>query len=104
MAKKKAFLSVRMAPEERERLLRLCRESGLSVSALIRSRIDGVEIRPREPEELHDLYVEINRIGNNVNQIARACNAGMTAPDSAAEQALFLLRKVYALLERVADG
>ena len=45
------------------------------VSAAIREMIGGVAIRQRPPQELHDLYVEINRIGNNINQIARAVNA-----------------------------
>jgi len=101
-AHKDAFLSVRMTAEERGRLDALCLESGLPVSSFIRSCLTGVKIRPREPTEIKELYVEINRIGNNINQIARSVNAGIATPEDA-HQALFLLRKVYELMERVTD-
>jgi hypothetical protein len=63
-----------------------------------------IPVKARPPEAIHELYVEINRIGTNINQIAHACNAGMANPDSAAAQALFLLQKVYALMDNVASG
>ncbi|MEN6471856.1 MAG: MobC family plasmid mobilization relaxosome protein [Clostridiaceae bacterium] len=44
--------------------------------------------------ELRDLYTEINRIGNNINQIARNTNVGIATAEDAA-QALLLLKKVY---------
>jgi pilus assembly protein TadC len=99
---KDAFLSVRMTAKERCRLDALCRASGLSISSFIRSCLDGVQIRPREPTEIRELYTEINRIGNNINQIARSVNAGIATPEDA-RQALFLLRQVHELMERIVD-
>ena len=78
MQEKSKFLSVRLTAEEREHLDRL---------ALA---------------EINDLYREINRIGVNINQIARSVNAGIATRQDAKE-ALFLLRQVYLLMEKVAD-
>ena len=69
------MISVRLTDAERRKLSQICAVSGLPVSAAIREMIGGVTIRQRPPQELHDLYVEINHIGNNINQIARTVNA-----------------------------
>ena len=67
--------------------------SGLPVSAAIREMIGGVTIRQRPPQELHDLYVEINHIGNNINQIARKANAGFATKEDVRELK-FLMRTI----------
>ena len=75
MPEKTHMVSVRLTDAERRKLSQICAVSGLPVSAAIREMIGGVTIRQRPPQELHDLYVEINHIGNNINQIARTVNA-----------------------------
>ena len=55
MQEKSKFLSVRLTAEEREHLDRLARESGLSLSNVIRSCINRTEIRQRQPAEINDL-------------------------------------------------
>ena len=95
LKEKEYFLSVRLTKEEREHLKRLADESGLTMSGAVRACVAGTEIRQRPPSE-------INRIGNNINQIARSVNAGIANAEDA-RQALFLLRKVYDLMEAVAD-
>ena len=85
MQEKSKFLSVRLTAEEREHLDRLARESGLSLSNVIRSCINRTEIRQRQPAEINDLYREI------------------IATRQDAKEALFLLRQVYLLMEKVAD-
>ena len=91
-----------MTKEEREHLDQLSQESGLSLSDTVRACISGTEIRQRQDAEIKDLYTEINRIGNNINQIARSVNAGIADAEDV-RQALLLLRKVYELMEAVAD-
>ena len=91
-----------MTEEEREHLEQLSRESGLSLSDTVRACISGTEIRQRQGDEIKDLYTAVNRIGNNINQIARSVNAGIADAEDA-RQALVLLRKVYELMEVVAD-
>lgn len=43
----------------------------------------------------------ITEAQNNINQIARSVNAGIASPETAA-QAVFLMRKVYELMEQAA--
>ena len=99
---KDRFLSVRLTKEEREHLDQLSRQSGLSLSSTVRACISGTEIRQRQGDEIKDLYTAVNRIGNNINQIARSVNAGIADAEDA-RQALVLLRKVYELMEVIAD-
>ena len=54
------------------------------------------------PKELHDLYTEINRIGTNINQIARKANAGFATKDDMRELK-FLMRTVEQRMAKVAD-
>ena len=103
MQEKSKFLSVRLTAEEREHLDRLAKESGLSLSNVIRSCINRTEIRQRQPAEINDLYKEINRIGVNINQIARSVNAGIATAEDA-KYGLHLLDRVYDLMHEVAKG
>ena len=104
MAKNAYGICLRLSEKETQALKEKAKQCGLSKSAYLRRLILDQPIKARPPEAIHELYVEINRIGTNINQIARACNAGMIAPDSAAVQALFLLQKVYALMDGAASG
>ena len=99
---KDCFLSVRLTKEEKQHLEQLAKQSGLTLSNTIRACINGTEIRQSQPAEIGKLYTEVNRIGNNINQIARSVNAGIATAEDA-RQVLFLLRKVYDLMEAVAD-
>ena len=86
------MISVRLTDAERRKLSQICAVSGLPVSAAIREMIGGITIR-RPPQELHDLYVEINRIGKNINQIVRKANAGFATKEDIRELK-FLMRTI----------
>ena len=101
-SEKECLISFRVTVRERERLDRLAAEAGLTRSDFVRACVSGKEIRQRQGAEIGQLYTEINRIGNNINQIARSVNAGI-ADAKDAREALFLLRKVYEKMEAVAD-
>ena len=102
MTEKTCFLSVRMTCAERAHLNQMAKKSGLSLSNTIRACINGTELRERQSAEIKDLYTEINRIGTNINQIARKINAGI-GTKSDVRETLFLLSKVYQLMEQVAE-
>lgn len=99
---KEHMVSVRLTEVERERLRQLCTISGLPVSTVLRQLISGVTIRQRPPKELHDLYAEINRIGTNINQIARKANAGFATKDDMREL-LFLMKSIEQKMAKVAE-
>lgn len=96
------MVSARLTAVEREKLRQLCAVSGLPVSAVLRQLISGVTIRQRPPGELHELYLEINRIGTNINQIARKANAGFATKDDMKELK-FLMRTIEQKMTKVAD-
>ena len=76
--------------------------AGLKKEPFIRKLLNGESIRARPPDTYYQLLREINAIGVNINQIARSVNAGIASRQDVKE-ALFLLRQVYLLMERVAD-
>ena len=96
------MVSARLTEEEWQKLRKLCAVSGLPVSAVLRELICGVTICQRPPKELHDLYTEINRIGTNINQIARKANAGFATKDDMRELKL-LMRAVEQKMAKAAD-
>ena len=102
MPGKTHMISVRLTDAERRKLSQICAVSGLPVSAVLRQFISGVTIRQRPPKELHDLYAEINRIGTNINQIARKANAGFATKDDMREL-LFLMKAIEQKMAKVAD-
>lgn len=75
MSAKTYMISARLTEQEHQRLNELCAISGLRPSSMIRKWLNGERLQPRRAEETHELYVEINRIGTNINQIARKANA-----------------------------
>ena len=102
MNQKKHMISARLTEPELQRLNELRQISGLSVSRIIRKWIAGEKLQPRRPEEIHDLYVEINRIGTNINQIARKANAGFATKDDV-RQLKFLMRTIEEKVSVIAN-
>lgn len=70
------WIKVRSSSVERARWQELAAARGVSLSELIRSRLDGTRLRSRRepPPVAPDLLRELARIGNNLNQLARAAN------------------------------
>ncbi|MFV0515713.1 MAG: MobC family plasmid mobilization relaxosome protein [Jhaorihella sp.] len=70
------WIKVRATAVERARWQALASGRGVSLSELIRSRLDGTRLRSRRepPPVAPDLLRELARIGNNLNQLAHAAN------------------------------
>jgi hypothetical protein len=76
--KKVPGIYVQLNDEEMKQVENLCISYGEKVQKLFRRLIFGVEL-PKvvlHPEGSRDLLTAINRIGNNINQIARRVNEG----------------------------
>ena len=87
---------------EYQTLCKNAKRCGLSRSAYLRRLILKTPVKACQAVEIRALYAEINKIGSNINQIARSVNAGIASPQTA-EQSLFLLQKVYDLMFRLAN-
>lgn len=94
-------LCLRLNATEAQRLKADAKRCGLSRSVYLRRLIMKSPVKARPTEQIGKLYEEIHRIGNNINQIARSVNEGVASPETAA-QSVFLMRKVYELMEQAA--
>lgn len=70
-------LHLRLTEAEAARIRAAAESRGLTVSAYVRRAALGGEVPPApvaDAGELRELYAELRRIGNNLNQIARSMN------------------------------
>lgn len=77
----------RVTPAEAEGLRQAADAAKQSVAAYVRSRaVEASQVRPRrgkpaaDVEAVRQLVAALNRVGNNLNQIAKAANSGRDVP------------------------
>ena len=80
-------------------LEKICKESGLGKSEVIRNLIMGVEIKPRPTEEQLRLVREISGIANNINQITRLANTVKSVSPAQVEELQRLCSEALSLLK-----
>ena len=128
MASELVELRIRLSEKKRERLKILKTEFGFkSMSKLVNIFIDsgferiedkfhfidkqqGDEIKKiimQIANDVHDIKLNLSRIGSNVNQIARATNMGMTVSvnsrSSSSSSDVFLQREISDLEKKIED-
>ena len=70
-------ITFRVSEAELLEIERLCKFAGMSTSDLVRMAVLTAKIKPADiPLVDQASFVELKRIGNNINQIARSINAG----------------------------
>lgn len=57
-----------------EKTRRVSKACGYSISNYIRTLLNLEQPRPIPPAELRQIYIELSRIGNNINQMAKLSN------------------------------
>ena len=104
---RKHVARIRLDDAEFEKLDERARASGLSMAAYLRARaLDtaGLRAKPRpsvDRELLARANADLNRVGNNINQIAHALNSGRDPPLILAE-AMDELRGTLTAIRRAA--
>ena len=78
-----------------EKLQKLKKDSGLTMTAIISKLIMEYEIRPLKTDELLRIYKELNYIGNNINQIAHIANCERHLSADKINEAVELMDKVW---------
>lgn len=78
-------ITLRLDDSEFFLLQSLCKKTGLDTSKLVRSLLQGAIVQERPSADYRDLCWRMDRIGNNINQIARHINTarGATGKDVA---------------------
>lgn len=78
LKKKIRRFDIRLSQDDKKKLEKRAKESGITESAYIRKLINNEPVRTREDFQLiKSLVSEMNAIGNNINQIAHKFNAGI---------------------------
>lgn len=103
-----ASFRFRMYPETKERIESMADRLGVSQGEVIRSLISDQSLpdrRKKAPPGIRELNREIARIGNNLNQIARAVNTYKTKSDLAqiSTALVTIERQIESLREQALD-
>lgn len=80
---KTVFVKLRVSPEERDEWNAKAKRAGMSLSDLIRrsfGRVKSMTITDRSIERTRN--IQIQKVGNNLNQIARWANTYKTEADA----------------------
>jgi len=101
--------TVRFTPEEVEKLTLIAEAKGITLSDLIRRSVLGYKIPERiSPERLtrkseifRKYLAELNKIGVNINQIARYCNQYREVDALVLEKLLEIEEELKELLNRL---
>ncbi|MDL2274276.1 MobC family plasmid mobilization relaxosome protein [Oscillospiraceae bacterium OttesenSCG-928-G22] len=99
MRRRQHQISLYLSDKELDTLNRKRRAGNLSCAAFLRSCILGKEVYAIIPADYAALRREVNAIGNNINQTARAVNAGIATPADIAGLKK-QLSQIYTVLER----
>ena len=108
-------ITVRFRESEMQQLVDISRQRGMTrtgwIVALVRSRLGSpVQHSPDEHAVLRAIVRELNRIGGNINQIARAANTSVlqgraVEPDlSAIQEAKLVIETALAQLRSALNG
>lgn len=92
-------VAFRLTAEELARVQAEAARAGVSVSEYCRAAALGQRVRVRSAPDLSAALVSLNRVGVNLNQIARTLNAGQPVPIDLVE----VVAEVRAAVERLAE-
>lgn len=70
------FLKVRLTAEEKELLKDQSARTGRCMSDIVRSAWKKLKIIELPPADFAEMVIQLRRIGNNLNKVARAINMG----------------------------
>jgi len=93
--KKRYATCVRLSEEEFLKFKDLAEKLGISIPELLKSTLQKRKLLPCHKEDIQKLLVELSRIGNNVNQIAKRLNSGFRAGFESAELKAIMAQLVW---------
>ena len=92
-------VTFRMSPEERQRLDEQIRKSGKSQQEYLIAAALEKTVVSVPPGELRAILQEMNRVGNNINQIAKGLNKGYYPGSERVEREIKELRELWQSLK-----
>ncbi|MEA5599259.1 plasmid mobilization protein [Rivularia sp. UHCC 0363] len=103
LPKRTSLISLRLTEEEKEAWEAKAEEAGLgnNLSKFIRYCVENRRIAPPAPAINSDIYGELGRIGNNINQIAYAINRAIKMGESITTDPIAEIEALKPLLQEV---
>lgn len=68
MRKRSRHVSVWLTEQEHDHLKKQAELAGLGIDPFVRNLIQGINLRPRPPDQYAALLCELSAIGNNINR------------------------------------
>lgn len=99
MRKRNRHVSVWLTEQEHSHLKKQAQLAGLGIDPFVRNLIQGVNLRPRPPDQYADLLRELSAIGNNVNQIAHTANGKKDINATEIAEAVRLIHRAWRLVK-----
>ncbi len=93
-------VTIRLTQDEYNKLNNETQKLNMSMSELIRHKILNKKVRVKSKLSTQAIY-ELNRIGNNLNQIAKHCNITKTIDKLVLQQLVDIEKELKNLLEKV---
>lgn len=111
-AKRKVVIATKLTEEEARKVREIAEAKGITVSDFVRSRLLDLPIPDRispeklakRLEEFRKLLYEVNKIGVNINQIARYCNKYREVDCEVLAQLIEIRRELKALVQTAYEG
>jgi len=92
-------ITIRIPNELYEKLKQQTDETGYTLSEIIRIKLQGNRGEIKNKKLTKEFVYELNRIGNNINQIAKHCNTNKVID----RLAVLELAKIKELLEKLTN-
>ena len=99
MRKRNHHVSVWLTEQEHDRLKKQAELAGLGIDPFVRNLIQGVNLRPRPPDQYAPLLRELSAIGNNINQIAHTANGKKDIDPAEVAEAVRLIHRAWRLVK-----
>jgi uncharacterized protein (DUF1778 family) len=99
--KRNVEIKIRLTAEEKEEIKRLAKEEGLTISQYIRTQALKKKKGKIQTREMKELIYEVNKIGINLNQMARALNVLRNKKGELEDKDKKLLEAIKLRLEKV---
>lgn len=93
-------LECRLTTAEKTALESTAAERGLTLTSYVYQRLTQSRMRVGVSPEISQLVIELNRVGVNLNQIARATNSGKGLPSDFPR----VLASLESILHRAVEG
>ena len=103
MRTRKNFIATRLNDAEKHHFLRLVEQSGCSRYEFIRRLIMGAELKKVPDEDIRSLSRSVDRIGNNINQIAHLANARGYVEQGDLEEVRLLQKQIIAEVKGIKE-